>query len=298
MSLEENHRDTEHHHHHDRHAHAHGHAQGHGHHHGHGHSHGHGVDNWSGEDYLQFPGMKETALKSHESVLHTLQGADITPEQVSTMSLIEIGCGAGAVTKLYAESFASVHAIDTSTSMLLAFSDRLPPKTTYSLHALSEDSPKDFQDGKEMFSPTKSEQERKLAPPRARFDIAVANLVLHHVDNLDGFMAGVVGLLNQGGWFVITEFAKNEDEGGHDHAHHHGGHSNAHDDELERGKKLEGGSVNAPNHFHAAFSVDSITDFLKKYGFTDVHAEIRGKLPVWEDPAKYPSCLIARGRKP
>jgi hypothetical protein len=56
--------------------------------------------------------------------------------------------------------------------------------------------------------------------------------------------------------------------------------------------------VNAPGHFHAAFTAESITKLFEEQGFVDVYAEIRGKLPVWEGEENHPPCLIARGRKP
>ncbi len=65
-----------------------------------------------------------------------------------------------------------------------------------------------------MYSPLPSHTEKKLPPPRSRFDLAVANLVVHHIDDLDGFMDGVTGLLVDGGWVVFTEFGKVE--GGRD----------------------------------------------------------------------------------
>ena len=58
------------------------------------------------------------------------------------------------------------------------------------------------------------------------------------------------------------------------------------------------GSVNAPEHYHQAFSEASIIALLEKYGFVDAHAEIRGRLPVFEVEADWPPCLIVRGRKP
>lgn len=42
--------------------------------------------------------------------------------------------------------------------------------------------------------------------PRDQFDVAVVNLVLHHVDDVEGFMAGLKDLLVEGGTVVFTEF--------------------------------------------------------------------------------------------
>lgn len=100
--------------------------------------------------------------------------------------------------------------------MLLSLSTLLPssshPTLSHSLHFLSPSSPTDFMTP--LFSPIPSEPERKLVPPQREFDLAIANLVAHHVDDLDGWMEGAVGLLRKGGWLVVTEFGK--EEGGKD----------------------------------------------------------------------------------
>ena len=114
------------------------------------------------------------------------------------------------MTQHYAKTFGSVHAIDTSPSMLLTLSSRLPEKTTYSLHALNKDSAAEFASGKTMLAPTPEQPQRQLALPRSAFNVAVANLVVHHVDDLDGFMQGIFSLLEPGGWVVFTEFTKKE----------------------------------------------------------------------------------------
>ena len=96
--------------------------------------------------------------------------------------------------------------------MLLALSKRLPPRTTYALHALSPDSEEEFRTGKLMFSPTPDNQERQQPPPRAQFDVAVANWVVHHISDVEGFMAGAKGLVRPGGCLILTEFGMVEGE--------------------------------------------------------------------------------------
>ena len=108
--------------------------------------------------------------------------------------------------------FHHLHAIDTSPSMLLAFSSRPLPNVSQSLHLLHADSAKEFH--QPQYSPLLEQQERKVVPPVSQFDVAFANLVVHHVDDLAGFFAGVLGLLKDGGWLVVTEFGK--PEGGED----------------------------------------------------------------------------------
>lgn len=51
-----------------------------------------------------------------------------------------------------------------------------------------------------------------MKPPRKEFDVAVVNLVLHHIDDTSSFLKGSTGLLKPGGWVVITEFAVEDGE--------------------------------------------------------------------------------------
>lgn len=121
--------------------------------------------------------------------------------------------GPGLVTSHLSPHFSSIHAIDVSPSMLLTFAKlHNSPEITHSLHFLSPSSPEEFQTP--LLSPLPAEPERRLNPPRSQFGVAVANLVLHHVDDWKGMMTGLQGLLGEGGWFVGTEFGK--EEGGKD----------------------------------------------------------------------------------
>jgi SAM-dependent methyltransferase len=196
--------------------------------------------------------------------------------------------------------------------MLQTFSTHLPSdphNLTWALHGITPASPAAFASGEPMLSPSATSPEgehRKVSPPRAQFDVAIANLVVHHVDDLPSFFTGLLGLVKTGGWIVITEFGL--EEGAEDprlsvplkegkvrtvtRTEH--GHSSQ---SAER-QKDEHGSVNSAGHFHPAFTVASITELFTKYGLVDVHAEIRGRLPLFEDKDKYPLNLIARGRKP
>lgn len=63
-----------------------------------------------------------------------------------------------------------------------------------------------------MNSPVPNDPERTQLPPREKFDVAVVNLVLHHIDDTSSFLKGLIGLIKPGGWVVITEFAV--DDGG------------------------------------------------------------------------------------
>ena len=95
--------------------------------------------------------------------------------------------------------------------MLRAFS-RSPAaafsNVTWSQHALSPASAAQFHSGDLQISPTPDEPDRLVKPPTTRFDVAVTNLVLHHVDDIPAFLAGARGLLKSGGRLVITEFGR------------------------------------------------------------------------------------------
>jgi len=64
-------------------------------------------------------------------------------------------------------------------------------------------------------------------------------------------------------------------------------------------QETEGGSVNAPDHYHHEFNVESITKLLNDFGLTNVHAEVQGTMKIWrEDRFHDVDCLVARGQKP
>jgi hypothetical protein len=101
------------------HTHKHGHVHGHEHQHGHSHQHQHGehkahshssgktTDQWVGKDYLNYPGLyvspspasftltisRELAKTNHDTTIQALVSAGIPKDTISTLSLLEVGCG-------------------------------------------------------------------------------------------------------------------------------------------------------------------------------------------------------------
>lgn len=94
--------------------------------------------------------------------------------------------------------------------MLMTFSSELLsntyPNVTHSQHTLSSTSATEFASGRSVLSPTKADPERQVGLPRRQWDVAIVNLVLHHVDDIDGFMKGLRDLVKEGGMVVFTEF--------------------------------------------------------------------------------------------
>jgi hypothetical protein len=171
--------------------------------------------------------------------------------------------GGGAVTPHLSHLFSTVHSIDVSPSLLSSLPQHLPgdcTNVTYSLHTLTPSSSGEFQGRSPQPSPTPSEPERRIVPPRARWDAGVVAMVMHHVDDVAGFMEGLVGVLEVGGWVVVIEVLFPEegkewsgDEQGHGHGHAHGhgqhhgeGHAHAHASETTE-QSHEG---NSHDHHH------------------------------------------------
>ncbi|WWC65041.1 uncharacterized protein I303_107655 [Kwoniella dejecticola CBS 10117] len=305
-------------------AHGHHHEDGHGHQHGHNHQHGHqhGGDLWEGKNYLTMPGVFETAQTSHDSIIHSLQSAGIAQETYKGWNVLEVGCGPGAVTRHYLSSFSSVHAIDSSPSMLIALSEYLPqsdyPTLSYALHTLSSSSPAIYK-SEQLISPTRNDPERTTASPilgrEGGFDLVVSNLVLHHVDDLVNFMDGVLRMVRPGGWVIFTEMGQLESHSDQDEKDKQnqenqsntisGENANENNDRNGKGKlnhhgkTTDGGSYNAPDHYRAPYTPESLKELFEKYGLKDVYAEQRGVLPVFGIGEGKPkiSCLIVWGRK-
>ena len=116
-----------------------------------------------------------------------------------------------------ARLFSSVHAIDTSEGMLKSLHKHLPGDLTnisYSYHTLGPSSEETFRSNAPQRSPTCDDPTRESVPPHASFDIAVTNMVLHHVDDIPSFMDGVKGVVKPRGWFVVTEMGSEENQEG------------------------------------------------------------------------------------
>lgn len=151
------------------------------------------------------------------SIAAALQRSGTDPAAFRTLNVLEVGSGPGVVTKHLARTFGSVHSLDTSAKMLATFAERFSPpnnetdNVTWAQHALRPASGDVFMRGTPQPSPTPADPARTLAPPRERFDVAVAVLVVHHVDDLEAFFKGVLSVLEPGGKVVVVEFTTRAD---------------------------------------------------------------------------------------
>lgn len=171
-----------------------------------------GDDVWDGAQYLNKPGVKEAAEINGRTIKRALVAAGIPESSFSSLDVLEVGAGVGTVTR-HLTGFRSVHAIEPSRSMISVLSKQVQGLggVTWAMHEFGPTSAAQFDRDEPMPSPVESEPDRMLAPPRKRFDVAVATLVAHHVGTLKPFFEGVRSVLKPGGLFVLIEFRHGDD---------------------------------------------------------------------------------------
>ena len=135
------------------HTHSHGHE-----HHRHGHNHQHGedkahthsssntTDQWVGKDYLNQPGLyvflsrcsailidsRELAQTNHDTTVRALASAGISEDKISTLNLLEVGCGefsSANLTKL-------ISRCRSSNSVILEIIQIRPRNRRFSIHVI------------------------------------------------------------------------------------------------------------------------------------------------------------------
>lgn len=234
-------------------------------------------DRWDGDEYLNRPGQLESAEINARNLNAALVASGIPASSFGDLAVIEVGAGVGTVTR-HLTSFGSVHAVEPSLNMLSVLA-RLTadlPNVTFSAHALTPASAEAFAKGELMPSPTAEEPERKLAPPRARFDVAVSTLVAHHVDDLESYFQGVRGILVEGGTFFILEFAHGPDGEDLSVKYH-----------IEEKPKMSAVDDDAHHivgeEFRATWTPEHLKGLFDKYGFTDCGVLETEPIPAFGD---------------
>lgn len=221
-------------------------------------------DRWDGDEYLNRPGQLESAEINARNIQTAFVASGTPASEFGSLNILEVGAGVGTVTR-HLGSFGSVHALEPSRNMLgvLARLTADLPNVTYADHILTPDSADLFARGEPMSSPTAEDPNRKLAPPRARFDAAVSTLVAHHVDDLESYFRGVHSVLVPGGVFYVLEFAHSPDGEDLSKRFH-----------CEMDSKLvpvNDDTYHIKGHeFRETWSVDHLKGLFEKYGFTDL----------------------------
>lgn len=219
------------------------------------------VDIWDGSEYLNRPGVLESAEVNGRNIVAGVKAAGIT--DLSKVNALEIGAGVGTVTRHL--PFGSIYAIEPSLSMIGELSNQVADlkNVQYSMHNLSPESPGQLEAGVPQPSPTKEDPSRVLPPPRARFDVAVSTLVAHHVDEFATFFPGVLGVLEPGGLLVVVEFAHSDDGEDLSLKYH-----------LEKEADMEGvtgdDKILVGKQFRTTWKPEDFEALLKRYGFVDV----------------------------
>ena len=124
----------------------------------------------------------------------------------ATWSVVDVGSGTGLLSRALADRVARILLVDTSPGMTKEAAERIAASGMSTLSA-------------ECLDITAQ------TPPGAPFDLAVSLLMLHHVQDVDGFLASVLSQLTPGGYIAFADLAA-EDGSYHDdpgeEVHHHG----------------------------------------------------------------------------
>ncbi|KAK0643724.1 S-adenosyl-L-methionine-dependent methyltransferase [Cercophora newfieldiana] len=120
------------------------------------------------------------------SLAHTAYLSHLPPQPtLSTLSVLEIGCGTGLLSLRLAPSVRSLTAVDAADGMIAMLSHKLtapesPAKETKNVRAVCA-LLTDPDDERIATDPVTGER-----IPRRRFDVVVSHLVLHHIPDLEG----------------------------------------------------------------------------------------------------------------
>jgi predicted TPR repeat methyltransferase len=120
-------------------------------------------------------------------------------------SVLDVGCGTGLLSRMLADRVGRIVLVDTSQGMIDVAAKMIAATDDDQLSAICLDVMAD-------------------TPPGAPFDLAVSQLMLHHVPDVEGLFASVLCHLEQGGYLAFADLAA-EDGSFHDDSddvHHHG----------------------------------------------------------------------------
>jgi 2-polyprenyl-3-methyl-5-hydroxy-6-metoxy-1,4-benzoquinol methylase len=109
----------------------------------------------------------------------------VLPEDLSGQRVLDVGCGLGDLSRLVARRGASVTGVDLSANMLGHAEGRQAEESLQLRFVVGDATNVDWWDGD-------------------LFDVAVCNMALMDIDDLDAAMATVARVLRPGGWFSFS----------------------------------------------------------------------------------------------
>ena len=142
------------------------------------------------------PFVKEASWEAEKAITPNLKGPAWQAKQV-----LEIGCGTGILSFLIAPHVERLVAIDAADGMIDMLKQKLQhdgaPKNILPVAVLLED-PED-----PHLPPV---DDAKPDGPRAKFDLILSHLVLHHIPDLESVLKTMIGCLAPHGRVMLTDF--------------------------------------------------------------------------------------------
>lgn len=152
------------------------------------------------------PLVHEASRRACEALLQRfpkLQGSG----QQQQLDVLEIGCGTGLLTFMISPRVKRIVAIDAAEGMIDVLKKKVESselgtaRNIVPLALLLED-PEDSR----LPSEAASDGGNDLGTPRAKYDLILSHLVLHHIPDLRGVLRTMLGCLKPGGSVALTDF--------------------------------------------------------------------------------------------
>lgn len=150
------------------------------------------------------PDVQQATRFAHKAYLAHLSPADddLQSPALSTLDILDLGCGTGLLSLALAPSVRSVTAVDAADGMIDALQSKLSSgehKNVRAVCALLESG----DDERVGIDPVTGE---KWTDANKGFDVVVSHLVLHHIPDLAALFKTVHECLRPGGRVVVTDF--------------------------------------------------------------------------------------------
>ncbi|KIW20063.1 hypothetical protein PV08_00638 [Exophiala spinifera] len=117
------------------------------------------------------------------------------------LDILEVGCGTGLLSSIMAPYAKRIVAVDAAAGMIDVLKTKLQssdaPRNISPVAAL-------LQDPEDKSLPPQNDEDP--GGRRLKFDLITSHLVLHHIADLKGVLATMLGCLKSNGWVALTDF--------------------------------------------------------------------------------------------